>query len=167
MRRIFILLFLLPFAAIAQLPGRADDSLRKVADTMHFPVPFRFTSSQQSTLKASSLYKACNQWLRAVKDSLPGIMVEENNKSKTIIARKVPVTADITCTIVLSVKKQMYTARLQEYTYHTINGKSLPVEQAATIKEYKDPCNIQRVLIVHNYPAIFQSLQHFVANTHQ
>lgn len=167
MRILYIWLLLVPFAVTAQLPGRADDSLRKAADTMRFPSPFRFISTQTTALQANKLYKACNDWLMAIKDSLPGMMIQENSKSKMLTAKKVPVTADITCTIVLSVKQRAYTARLQDYTYHTINGKSLPVEQAASMKDYKDPCNIQRVLIVHNYPAIFQSLQQYIARARQ
>lgn len=159
-----LLLLVLPCCCFAQSPGRSDDSLRKAADTAHFPVPFQFVAVEKSALAANTLYDGAVAWMQAVKDSLPGIVIKENKKSKIITAVNVPATADISCTVVIMIKRGSYTIRLQNYQYHSINGKTLPVEKAAAVPEYKDACNVERLLIMHNYTTIFQSFRQYLTS---
>lgn len=156
--RLLIILFALPLFTVAQLTGRSDDSLRKISDTMNFPEPFGFSMSANTDLSPAKLTKSCFAWIAFVKDSLKTIRVQKDVSHKKITASNVPATADITFTIHIVIKGNSYSCSLQNYTYHTINGKALPVEKAAMIKDYKEPTNIEKVIIMRNYQLIFNSL---------
>jgi hypothetical protein len=160
--KLFFLICCLPLIATAQVPGRPDDSLRKMTDTVHFPAPFAFTAKGSTGMKEATLFNACYAWLGTVKDSLQGIKIEKDARHKNIATTNVPATADISCTLIITVKGSGYTVLLKDYIYHSINGQQVPVEKAALMKDYKDPVNIERVLILHNYQTIFRALSDFL-----
>ncbi len=164
MKCIFIFL-LVPFAAMAQLPGREDDSLRKISDTMHFTAPFQFSSAGQGAVKGKKLLASCKAWLKSVKDSLPGIAIVTAASGSTIIASNVPATADISCTITISVKGKRYRCTLNNYIFHTTNGQQLPLKEASSGSTFGRTARIEKLIISRNHGSIFQSLQHYLAQS--
>jgi hypothetical protein len=161
MRMLFIILCW-PIAAVAQLPGRQDDSLRKISDTLHFPNPFSFNISANTRLSTAELTKRCYDWMASVKDSLKGIVIVKDPVHKKMMATNVPATADVTFTILVAITGTRYVCSLQDYIYHTINGKRLPVDKAATIKDYQETAKIEKVIIMRNYHLVFDSLNKYL-----
>lgn len=161
MRLLFMICFF-PVIAAAQSPGRPDDSLRKISDTMHFPEPFMFKLSAATNLSHEVLFKRCYDWAGYLKDSLKAIVVQRDSVREKVIANNVPATADITFTILLQVQGNKYSCMLQNYIYHTINGKRVPVEKAATIKDYKETTNVEKVIIMRNHQQVFDSLNKYL-----
>lgn len=159
--KLLLIIICFPFLAAAQ-SGRQDDSLRKVSDTMHFPEPFMFKTSENTILSQDVLFKKCYDWLASVKDSLNGIVLSKDSVQRKITASNVPATADISYTIFITVEGSKYTCALQNYIFHTINIKQLPVEKAAMIKEYQKTADIERVIIMRNHQQIFNSLNKYL-----
>lgn len=151
-----------PLVALAQLPGRPDDSLRKTASITRFPSPFTLSENDAATLSGEQLLNSCASWLMSVKDSLPAITIQKDKAHHRVIATNVPATADISYTIRIQAISKGYRITLQDYIFHTVNSKQLPVEQAARIKEYKETVNVERVLILHNYRLIFKALKDYL-----
>lgn len=163
--RLLFILFCCPLFAMAQLTGRQDDSLRKISDTMHFPEPFMFKMSADTKLSTAVLTKSCYNWMAHLKDSLKTIVVLKDPAHKKISASNLPATADITFSVFIEIKGSKYICTLQNYVYHTINGKSLPVAKAAKIKDYKETTNIEKVIITRNYQWVFNSLSKYLEKT--
>jgi hypothetical protein len=149
------------FTAAAQ-PGRADDSLRVMAGTMHFPSPFAFTTTGTSQLSGAKLFTKCTRWADAIGDTLQGVTVQKNMRARKIIIQNVAATADISCTVSITIKKNSFTCSLTNYMFHPINGGALPVDKAAAIKSNQPTVNIEKLLISRNYQHIFQSLDGFI-----
>jgi hypothetical protein len=160
--KLLLMMFLIPAVTVAQLPGRADDSLRKVSDTMHFPVPFEFKMTGSSTLDEKELFIKCYRWINALSDSLKEVTVTKDSLQKKIMAGNIPATADISFSILITVGGSKYSCWLQQYIYHTINGTRIPVDKAAIEKEYKTATNVERVIIMRKYPLIFSSLDAYI-----
>ena len=165
MRLILIICCCCPLLAAAQLPGRPDDSLRKISDTMHFPQPFGFKMSANTTLSQARLTKNCYDWMASLKDSLKAIVLLKDSGHKKMRAGNVPATADITYTILITIKGTSYTCSLENYIFHTIDVKLLPVDKAGTIKDYKETTNVEKVIIMRNHQLIFDSLNKYL-DTH-
>ncbi len=161
MKLLFIILCC-PLLTVAQLTGRYDDSLRKVSDTMHFPEPFMFKMSANTTLPPSVILKKTSEWMAFVKDSLKAIIIVNDSVHNKIAASNVPATADISYSILITVSEGTYVCTLQDYIFHTINNKLLPVEKAAMVKDYKQTTNIERVVIMRNHQQIFKSLNKYI-----
>jgi hypothetical protein len=162
MKHLLLIVLLLPFFAAAQSPGRADDSLRKASDTMHFPNPFQFMAKGTANINGTALLEKCYQWISAIEDSLKEIKITKDAAHKKIVAVNVPATADISCSIIITITGKNYTCYLQQYIYHTINGARIPVEKAATIPDYKITTKVERVIIMRKYHLVFNSLDAYI-----
>ncbi|MFT3936179.1 MAG: hypothetical protein QM726_21300 [Chitinophagaceae bacterium] len=158
--KIIWVLICLPFMSLSQ--DRPDDSLRRIADTMRFKEPFIFSTRVKLSTSANKIYKSCEQWLQSVKDSLPAIDIKKDSLHKRIVATNIPASANISCQMVIVIQNNGYHISLGQFIFHTINGQSIAVEKAVRMPAYKTSVNIERVLIVHNYSTIFQSLKDFL-----
>ena len=79
-----------------------------------------------------------------------------------IAAGNVPATADISFTILVEAKENSYSCTLHNYMFHTVNGKIMPVDKAAMIKDYKRTTNIEKLLILRSYESIFTALKSYM-----
>ena len=157
-----LLLVAWPVAMLGQVSGRPNDTLRKAADTMRFPQPFQFKETVTTGLPQSKLYNACSNWVKTIADSFHEVVIMRDTVNNKITVRNLPATADITCSLVISVSGNRYTCRLQQYLYHTIDGTPIPVEKAAASKAYSTTTNVERVIIMRKYPLVFGSLKKYI-----
>ncbi|MEP6749371.1 MAG: hypothetical protein ABJB86_16670 [Bacteroidota bacterium] len=129
---------------------------------MHFPNPFTFKMNGASPLSRQKLYSACYRWIKTGADSLQEINITKDSAHWKILAGNIPATADISFTLQITISDHLYTCFLQQYIYHTINGVRMPVESAANTKDYKTTVNVERVIIMRDYPQIFNSLKNYI-----
>jgi hypothetical protein len=158
--KLFIILFLFsPFFITAQIPNRRDDSLRKTAGSMQFPTPFIFSKTNHTPLSKKQAFAKAGLWLQDIKDSLKAIKIVKDSSSQyRLTATHVAATADISFDIIIRIQLNQYTCSLQNYVFHTVNGKAIPLQKAVTLKEFKQTANIEKVIIMGAYPSVFKSL---------
>lgn len=162
MKCFLLLLFCAPIFVMGQSSGRQDDTLRQMADTAHYPQPFIFSATGTSKFSKKALYEKCHEWLSSVKDSLPAIQLTREPTYKKLVASNVPATASISCSVVITITGNKYVCTLRNYLFHGINGKSMPVEQAAQLKSSGQTINVERLIILKHHQQIFDALRKYV-----
>lgn len=162
MKFLLIIIFCVPLFAAAQYSERPDDSLRKISDTTRFPKPFEFKFTANTSLTAELLTKKCYEWMSSQQDSIKSISASQDTIHNIIRTDNIPATADITFSILITVNGSQYTCSLHNYIFHTIDGKSLSVDKAARIKDYRKTVNIEKLIILRNHRQIFDSLDKFL-----
>lgn len=160
--RLLFIICCLPLFTLAQYSGRQDDSLRKISDTMRFPEPFTFKDTATTNLSETALIKKCYGWLDFLEDSIKSIVVVKDSVHNTATASNVPATADISFTIFLKTDGTKYLCALQDFIFHTVNSKMVPLAKATRTKDYRETAKIEKVLIMRNYQWVFNSLHAYL-----